>query len=136
MEHSILIQNRTEEMNRISAFIEEVIADYKIEPTVAFMVSLAVDEAIANCVMYAYEDKEEGPIGLTTSLSDDTILISVTDNGREFDPTKVPDADTSLSAEDRQIGGLGIYIIRQSMDSMAYRRENGQNILTLTKKIR
>jgi anti-sigma regulatory factor (Ser/Thr protein kinase) len=59
----------------------------------------------------------------------------LTDSGKEFDPTQMPDADISLSAEERPIGGLGIYLIRQIMNTVEYQRINGKNILTLSKNL-
>ena len=61
--------------------------------------------------------------------------FTITDSGMPFDPTTKEDADTTLSAEDRPIGGLGIYLVRQLMDSMNYERINGKNVLTLRKKL-
>ena len=60
----------------------------------------------------------------------------ISDSGIAFDPTKASDADTTLSAEDRQIGGLGILLVRELMDSINYEREDGMNVLTLKKKIK
>ena len=68
--------------------------------------------------------------------SDGQVLVfTITDQGKAFDPTQVKEADITLSAEERAIGGLGIFIVNQIMDNVSYRRENGQNILMLTKRL-
>ena len=68
-------------------------------------------------------------------MSENNLIFVLTDSGKEFDPTKVPSADITLSAEEREIGGLGIFITKKTMDSVTYAYENGKNILTMTKKI-
>jgi anti-sigma regulatory factor (Ser/Thr protein kinase) len=68
-------------------------------------------------------------------MQNESIILVLTDTGKEFDPTMVPDADVTLSAEDRQIGGLGIFLIRQIMNEVKYERIEGKNILTMEKKL-
>ena len=68
-------------------------------------------------------------------MSDNILIFVLTDSGKEFDPTKVPDADVTLSAEEREIGGLGIFLIRQIMDIVEYQRIDGKNVLTIGKQL-
>ena len=68
-------------------------------------------------------------------MHDGSIVLVLTDTGKEFDPTAAPEADVTLSAEDRQIGGLGIFLIRQIMNEVKYERIEGKNVLTLEKKL-
>ena len=69
-------------------------------------------------------------------MRDDSIVLVLTDTGKEFDPTAAPDGDVTLSADEREIGGLGIFLIRQIMNEVKYERIEGKNVLTLEKKIR
>ena len=68
-------------------------------------------------------------------MSDNNLTFVLTDYGKEFDPTKVPDADVTLSAEEREIGGLGIFLIRQIMDTVEYQRMDGKNVLIMGKQL-
>ena len=74
-------------------------------------------------------------ITITAQLDGGTLVFTITDKGEEFDPTKVEEADVTLDAEDRQIGGLGIFIVRNIMNEVTYQRLEGKNILTLKKNI-
>jgi sigma-B regulation protein RsbU (phosphoserine phosphatase) len=82
---------------------------------------------------YAYPEGEVHDIVLSVKLTDNRLMFKLIDTGKPFDPTIVPDADVNLSAEERQIGGLGIFLVRQIMDSVEYRRIDGKNILTMIK---
>ena len=68
-------------------------------------------------------------------MHEDSIVLVLTDTGKEFDPTMAPEVDVTLSAEERQIGGLGIFLIRQIMNEVRYERIDGKNVLTLEKKL-
>ena len=96
--------------------------------------NLAVEEAVTNVVLYAYEGGE-GTVDIDAVITDKQLRFIITDSGIAFDPTKKEEADTTLSAEERPIGGLGIHLVRQIMDSVNYERINGKNILTLIKKL-
>ena len=105
------------------------------EPT-RFKLRLSIEEAVENVVHYAYE----GGIGwleVGTSLDRDSLVLTVElrDAGTPFNPLDRDDPDITLSAEEREIGGLGIFLCKQMMDSINYRYEDGNNILTMTKKI-
>ena len=102
-----------------------------------FKIRLSVEEAVENVVRYAYQ----GGIGWMeagTELSDDGVELNIVlrDAGTPFNPLEKDDPDTTLSADDRDIGGLGIFLCKQMMDSIDYRYEDGCNILTMTKKLR
>jgi sigma-B regulation protein RsbU (phosphoserine phosphatase) len=84
---------------------------------------------------YAYPAGKEGEIEIRIMSDGKTLKTIIIDSGVAFDPTAKEKADTSLSAEDRQIGGLGILLVRELMDTINYERENGRNILTLIKKL-
>ena len=96
--------------------------------------NLALEEAATNVVLYAYEG-QEGIVDIDAIYNTDYIKFVITDTGIPFDPTQKEDADTTLSAEERPIGGLGIFLVRQIMDSVIYERTDGKNVLTLIKKL-
>ena len=85
--------------------------------------------------MYAYPEGEKGAIDLVVKYNGKSITFLLCDWGKAFDPTLVPDVDVTLPAEKRRIGGLGIFLIRQMMDSVVYRRNENMNILIMSKSI-
>ena len=97
--------------------------------------TLAIEEAVANVMEYAYPEGSRGSIEINAILHDGQLSFSIKDCGTPFDPTKVKETDITLSAEERKIGGLGIHLIRNIMDSVEYHYDNSQNVLTLTKNI-
>ena len=124
--------------DKSSEIIEFLMAspDMPTDETLCFKIRLSVEEAVENVVRYAYE----GGIGWLeagTSLSHDglTLTIELRDAGVPFNPLDREDPDITLSAEEREVGGLGIFLCKQMMDSLNYRYEDGNNILTMTKKI-
>lgn len=135
MEKSIILANDISEITRLYEFIEEVGNDFSLSPDIVFNLNLVLEEAIVNIINYAYPKEEHQFIYLSARMNDGSIVLVLTDTGKEFDPTMVPDADVTLSAEDRQIGGLGIFLIRQIMNEVRYERIEGKNVLTLEKKL-
>lgn len=125
------IKNNISDLSRLAPFIEEMAETYGIAPDQAFKINLALDEAMANVVSYAYPEGSEGAITLTADKEDDTIVLRITDEGAPFDPTKEGDVDTTLSVEERPIGGLGIFLIKQMMDTVAYQRIGNKNVLIM-----
>lgn len=95
---------------------------------------IACEEIFVNVISYAYPDKESEVI-IGIEISGDEIVISVMDKGIPFNPLEKEPPDITTSIEEREIGGLGIFIVKNIMDNIAYRRENQQNILTMRKKV-
>ena len=134
MVHKLSITNNIGEMAQLEGFIDGVAEDFGIAPDVAFQLNLALDEALANSVNYAYDDGVTGVIELEASVRDGAIVFRLIDEGRPFDPTKGgEDVDTTSGAEERAIGGLGIFLIKQMMDKVSYSREGNRNVLTMIK---
>ena len=135
LSRTLLIKNDVHEVSKFSTFMKSVMEELNIEKSLARQLRLAVEEAVVNVIDYAYPAGQDGDIEVRI-LSDGRILKTVIiDSGVAFDPTAKEKTDISLSAEDRQIGGLGILLVRELMDSINYERDNGQNILTLTKTL-
>ena len=110
--------------------------DMPADEGLRFKIQLSIEEAVENVVRYAY-DGGIGWIEVGTSLDVDDLLLTVElkDAGVPFNPLDKPDPDITLSAEERQIGGLGIYLCKKLMDSITYHYQDGCNILTMTKKL-
>ena len=97
--------------------------------------NLAIEEAVVNIMNYAYPSGTKGEIRIEAQLFSDTLRFTISDSGKPFAPTAKEEVDTTLSAEERPIGGLGIHLIRQLMDNISYERKDGKNILRLSKNI-
>lgn len=99
-----------------------------------FAVQLAVDEACSNTILYGYPGGEAGTIVITCTVDDETVRVTITDDGVAFDPLTAPAPHLDIPAEERPIGGLGIHFIRTVMDSVAYARKDGKNVLSMEKR--
>ena len=135
MEKSIILANEISEIARLNGFIEDIAEEFSLTPDIVFNLNLVLEEAVANIINYAYPKEDHESIYLSAHLHEGSIILVLTDTGKEFDPTMAPEADVTLSADDRQIGGLGIFLIRQIMNEVRYERIDGKNILTLEKKL-
>ena len=99
-------------------------------------IDIAIDELFGNIAHYAYNpDVGEAPVRVEVIEDPLAVVITFIDNGVPYDPLANADPDTTLSAEEREIGGLGIYMVKKSMDEITYEYKDGQNILTIKKKI-
>jgi len=135
MEKTLVLQNEIPEISKLTLFIDELGEELGLSPELVFNLNLVLEEAVSNVILYAYPKGEHENISLTAKKTENQLLFVLTDTGKEFDPTLMPDADVNLAAEDRQIGGLGIFLIRQIMNRVEYQRIDGRNVLTLGKDL-
>ena len=107
-----------------------------VDKKTAYKIRLALDEILTNVVSYAYED-EQGEVEVNYEIQDDPrmIVVNVIDEGKAFNPLEIEDPDLTLDIKDRQIGGLGLFIVKNTMDDVSYVRNNNKNILTIKKLI-
>jgi sigma-B regulation protein RsbU (phosphoserine phosphatase) len=117
--------------NFIKTFCEKLQLDHRFQAEIR----LAVEEAVVNVMNYAYPPGQYGDVTIEAASNDVRLKFTIIDTGKPFDPTVQPEADTTLPANERRIGGLGIHIVRQIMDSINYERIDNLNVLTLRKKI-
>jgi len=121
------------EIPAISARLEEGMDAYGFSPEEVLDTQLAVEEVITNIIVHGY--KRPGcAIHLSCHFTGDHLEVRITDAAPRFDPLSIPEPDLDADIDDRRIGGLGIYLVRQVMDTIAYRYENGKNILTMEKR--
>jgi sigma-B regulation protein RsbU (phosphoserine phosphatase) len=135
LKRSLTLPNDISSIPQLNAFIEEAAEEMGLDPSVTMELNLAIEEAVVNVMDYAYPAGKKGTVEIGLSANEERLKITIKDSGVPFDPTVKDDVDTTLSAEERPIGGLGIFLVRQLMDSINYERINGQNILTLCKKL-
>ena len=124
-----------ENIPTITTFIEEKLAEFGADDEFRGKMGLALDEAVTNVVLYAYPEKK-GLIRLTLKKTGETIVAEIRDQGTPFDPTQAPPPDLTVPLEQRKIGGLGIHLMRKSVDQLTYRHENGSNVFTFSKNMR
>ena len=120
----------------VLAFAEEELEKAECPSKTMMQLTVAIEEVFVNVAHYAYPD-EEGQVsfGIAFDSESRSITFRIADKGIAFNPLEKPDPDITLSAEEREMGGLGIFICKKTMDEIGYARENGENILTMTKKI-
>lgn len=123
-------------LNDVLAFAEEELEKAECPPKAMMQLTVAIEEVFVNVAHYAYPD-EEGQVSFGIAFDSESrrITFRIADKGIAFNPLEKPDPDITLSAEEREIGGLGIFICKKTMDEIGYARENGENILTMTKKL-
>jgi serine phosphatase RsbU (regulator of sigma subunit)/anti-sigma regulatory factor (Ser/Thr protein kinase) len=135
LREQIELSNDLSEVARLSTFVKGFCAALKLEPKAASGLRLALEEVVVNVINYAFPEQENGSVSIQADSNYKEVRFTVTDAGIPFDPTSVLEADTTLDAENRPIGGLGVLLARKLMDSVSYSRSGGQNVLTLTKTI-
>ena len=125
------LQTDGSDLALLEGFVEQVAGRAHLSDYETPRLRVAVEETVTNVISYAHATS----IVLTSEVRDAVLRLSVTDDGQPFDPTTAPMADTSIPADQREEGGLGILFIRRMSDALEYRRENGRNILTIKKNI-
>ena len=127
---------KTESLHEALNFVEETLESIGCPMKVQTAICVAIEEVFVNVAHYAYENSDgDVKLGIGFDAENRAITFHISDNGIPFDPLNKPDPDITLSAEDREIGGLGIFIAKKTMDSLSYTYENEENILTMIKKI-
>jgi serine/threonine-protein kinase RsbW len=124
------------QLETVNRFIGEELEQYGCSMKIQMQVELAVEEIFVNIANYAYHpDVGEAEINVDASGEPPTITIQFLDRGTPFNPLEHSDVDVTLAAESRDIGGLGILLVKKSMDDVVYSYESGKNILTIRKKL-
>lgn len=131
----ITLHNDISETPKIAEFIDNLVKENELDLSLAGNMNLALEEAVVNVMNYAYPKGQKGDINLEVYANEARIKFVITDEGTPFDPTTKADPDINASLDDRPIGGLGIFLVRQLMDSVNYERINNKNILTLRKML-
>jgi sigma-B regulation protein RsbU (phosphoserine phosphatase) len=135
---AIIMRNDIQQIPTLAEWIDSL----GIPEELNMPVNLALEEAVSNVMLYAYPDIKHGQVlvefvrsQVAGAKAHEQIVFTITDSGIPFDPTQQPPADTSLSVEERAIGGLGIHLVMQLMDEVRYERVEDKNVLTLVKKL-
>lgn len=132
---TLTLHNDVSEMTLLTPFVEESCDILGVQPDVAFQLNLVLDEAVANVVNYAYSEPGH-ELQVTIDKVDGQLVVQLVDQGVPFDPTTESETpDITLSVEERPIGGLGIFLIKEMMDVVEYERKGDSNVLTMKKNL-
>lgn len=132
----LTIEALTENIDVVTDFVNEQLEELDCPMKIQTQLDIAVDELFSNIAHYAY-NPETGPATVQVEVTENplSVIITFIDQGVPYDPLAKSDPDTTLSAEDRQIGGLGIYMVKKTMDDISYEYKEGKNILTIKKNL-
>ena len=132
---TIQISNKLIHVDLVNDKFMEFAQNYEMSPKITTPICMAFDELLTNIISYAYEDGSEHEIDIKVSSLNDSFVVVISDDGLPFNPFTREDPDTELSVEDRDIGGLGIHLVKNLMDEVYYKRQVDKNVITLVKKI-
>ena len=135
LKRSLILPNDIETIPQLNEFIAAVAEEVALDMSLGMSLNIAIEEAVVNVMEYAYPDGEKGNVEIEVTVDEGWLTFIISDSGIAFDPTTKEDADTTLSAEERPIGGLGIFLVKKLMDTIEYQRTDGKNVLTLRKNI-
>ena len=130
--HVLVLEAKRDNLPVIAAFIEEQLDGQGISEKEIFEVGLAVDEACSNIILHGYGE-EGGRIEIELAVSPDRVTVSLMDSGEPFNPLTVEPPDLCDDVDQRKVGGLGVFIIKKTMDEVGYEYRNGRNVLSITK---
>ena len=127
---------KTTNIEAVTDFVNEQLEALDCPMKAQMQIDIAIDELFGNIAHYAY-NPEIGKATVRVEVIEDPLAVTITfiDNGVPYDPLAKADPDTTLSAEEREIGGLGIYMVKKTMDEITYAYKDGHNIFTFKKKI-
>ncbi|MBQ2752169.1 MAG: ATP-binding protein [Oscillospiraceae bacterium] len=132
----LTINATVENIPAVTAFVDEQLEAFDCPMKAQMQIDIAIDELFSNIAYYAY-NPDVGPATVRVEVVEDPMAVVITfiDKGVPYDPLAREDPDTTLSAEERDLGGLGIYMVKKSMDEVTYEYKDGQNILKIKKNI-
>jgi anti-sigma regulatory factor (Ser/Thr protein kinase) len=127
---------KIEALSDVLSFVDLALESYDCPMNLQMAICVAIEEVFVNVAHYAYGDGDgDVKLGIGFDEESRTVTFRMSDTGVPFDPLQKPDSDITLSAEEREIGGLGIFIAKKTMDAIEYEYKDGENILTMIKKI-
>ena len=129
----IALANDLQEIVGVSEKIDAFCEGKDLSPEIAYAVNLSIDEILTNTISYGYDDDEPHRIEIVLRLEVDSLFVVITDDSAPFDLSATPEADVEASLDEREVGGLGLFLVHQMMDKVEYERVEDRNVVTLTK---
>ena len=135
MRKEIKLKNQVGELARVNQFIEEIGEELGLDMELQMNLNLVMEEMVSNVIFYAYPEGKTADIELVAESDGKELTFVLSDRGKEFDPTLKEDANPDINPIDRDLGGMGIFIVKNIMNQVTYQRLEGKNLLTMTKTI-
>ena len=135
MRKELKLKNQVDELQRLNLFIEEICGELGLDMQLQLDLNLVLEEVVSNVIYYAYPEGTIADIELHAEYDGKELTFVLSDQGKYFDPTLKDDLDTDVNPMDRNLGGMGIYIVKNIMNEVTYQRLEGRNLLTMRKKI-
>ena len=135
MKKEIKIKNEVGELERVNQFVEEIGEELGLDMELQMNLNLVMEEMVSNVIFYAYPEGKKEEIELVAESDGKELTFVLSDKGKEFDPTRKEDANPDINPMERDIGGMGIYIVKNIMNQVTYQRLEGKNLLTMKKEI-
>ena len=129
----IALTNELQEIAGAAARIDAFCEEKDLSPEIAYAVNLSVDEILTNTISYGYDDDDPHRIKIALRLEAGSLIVLIVDDSAPFDLSATPQADFEASLEEREVGGLGLFLVHRMMDKVEYERVDGCNVVTLTK---
>lgn len=126
---ALTISNDLSEVARVAKQVTPYLERWGVDEATSYRIHLVLEELISNVIRHAYADGAEHVIDLDMSQDGDGVEIRIRDDGPAFDPTRAPEVDVTAPLEERQVGGLGLHLVRRSARKIDYQREQGRNDL-------
>jgi anti-sigma regulatory factor (Ser/Thr protein kinase) len=130
-----LLRNDLSELERLSQGVSSWCGVNAVSAEAEYQVNLALDEIVSNVIRHGWKDGGEHQLRVSLSCVGNELTVEVEDDARPFNPLEAPPPDLTKSLEERAVGGLGIHLVRQIMDGLEYRRQDGRNFLVMKKRI-
>jgi len=135
MKKELRIKNQINELERVNQFVEEISEELGLDTEFQMNLNLVMEEMVSNVIFYAYPEGKVAEIELTAESDGKELTFVLSDQGKEFDPTTKEDINPNINPMEREIGGMGIYIVKKIMNKVTYQRLEGKNLLTMKKDI-
>jgi sigma-B regulation protein RsbU (phosphoserine phosphatase) len=129
----LTIHNQASELPLAHHALDQFVADHSLRLTGLARLHVAMEEHLTNIISYGYRPGQTGAIQIRFALTDSNLQVEIADDARPFNPLESPEIDTSVPMKNKPVGGLGVFLIRKSVDKLEYRRVDERNVLVLVK---
>jgi serine/threonine-protein kinase RsbW len=135
MRKELKLKNQVGELERVNTFVAEICEELHLDAELQMNLNLVMEEMVSNVIFYGYPQGATADIELLAESDGKELTFVLSDQGVAFDPTQKEDADVDVNPADRELGGMGIYIVKNIMNQVTYQRLKGRNLLTMKKSI-
>ena len=136
MKKKLTLKNQVGELARVNQFVDEIGDELKLDMELLMNLNLVMEEMVSNVIFYAYPEGKVADIELFAECDGKELTFVLSDSGKAFDPTGKNDANPDINPAEREIGGMGIFIVKNIMNEVTYQRLDGKNLLTMKKDIK